>query len=607
MILRNNDIFVFQNELSDDVLTSGLVHEIDAKVTARGRQKRVAFPHMLLMNYLAAWYLCKQNILENLYQAFPTWKIVKKHEELVRVCCGLMKGKEEVITHLVEVCKEAIKEGNWIYGDSYPTLTDDEHMMSFQNECGIEKPYFVVYPPCCEVPAFRRLPGVYDPAHGRSLSEVLNTAKIVEITDLSLTGENGELTLPCNADIVIYLNRDINYSAHAEHLESDFISTLSALKMHVALRTSRDHIMAITVGPGYICQNVSSLLPSSSLVNLCCSLQEDVVKSLAKMPHLTHLALCRNATQVSSLSSHADLFANAVKAWKGKSKLKELDLDNNDLPMSVCRPLLAAIAANCPCLEVLDMGHNTLHGCLAGFMQNPPPALRAMDLQSTDLQAEDMQSLAAAATAGKLQHLEILNLGNNSMSGCLTGFLQNPPAQLKQFSLSGTRPSPEDIESLTAAVKAGKLQHLEALNLGNYNLDKCETEVLPLVHALQTTLGDRKLFLNLCGCYTITMPIDKQLAAEYLEATPQELKDYMAELFDMANESDRIQTDLQNLQQTFPSLKQHFQSFEQRCQSFDQYNQRLLERCKGLLKTVRYITRCHQVSTSPSGGWHLYK
>ena len=334
-------LLTFQNELSEDVLTSGLVHEIDAKVTARGRQKRVTFPHKLLMDYLAAWYLCHDNIQENLRQAFPTWDDVRKHEEVMRVCCGLMKGREDVIMHLVNLCKERIKEGKWIHSGLYGLSHDYEFMVRLQNECGIKNPHFVVYP-----------------LHGHSLSQVINTAKLVIVHNLDY--EVYEPTLPCYADIAI--DPDDRWDPRAMKTSGDMRT----------LQRYRDHIIAIDLKhwPCDVMEHVGSLLPSSSLACLYmydCYVPKEVINSLAHMPGLMYLEIS-GGTFPHDDDDDDDSLVAAVNGWNGQSKLRVLNLWSNHLPPSVCRPLLLAIAANCPCLEQLEISYNTLSGCLAGFL-----------------------------------------------------------------------------------------------------------------------------------------------------------------------------------------------------------------------------------------------
>ncbi len=219
-------------------MTSGLVHEIDAKVTLKGRQKRVTFPHKLFMDYLAAWYICSLNIEQSLKQAFPTWNDVVKHKEVVRACCRLMKGRDEVIMHFINVLK---LDNRWHHVDT---------LLSYQNECGLQTAYIVKFP-----------------SHGLPLSKVLNSAKLVVIE--KLTDEGNDDDLPCNADIAINIRGN-------SALNSGFMRTL---------QRHRDHIITIYLRHGSqdVMEQMSTLLPSSSLGCLHmtqCYIPEKVVNRL---------------------------------------------------------------------------------------------------------------------------------------------------------------------------------------------------------------------------------------------------------------------------------------------------------------------------------------
>ncbi len=362
-------------------MASGLVRQIDAKVTVRGRKKRFAFPHKLFMDYLAAWHLSSsQNFQEIAKQIFPTWADIKNHEEIVKACCGLMKAGE-IRQHIINVLKSEQK----ILYDNFSFVLAYDTMSCIQKECGIQIPDLELYPSC-----------------GRSLSEVLNTAKLAVITKLT-DGECDDNALPCNADIAI----NLAYGLDAK--------TLSKSGNFRLLQKNRDHIIGINMkfytGPEGM-ERICSLLASSSLRHLSltnCYLPKAVVLGLSHMPRLTFLELCAsNRIGKDSLTSYGDLWVAAIKAWNGQSKLQVLKLCGNVLSTPVCNPLLIAIAANCPDLKHLDMRFNNLNGCLAGFLENPPPALSELYLDSTWLKTEDLEHLTAAFTAGKLQCLELL-------------------------------------------------------------------------------------------------------------------------------------------------------------------------------------------------------
>ncbi len=425
-------------------MSSGLVHEIDAMVTVKGRQKRVTFAHKLFMDYLAACYICRptQNINKSLKQAFPTWDDVAKYQEIVRACCGLMKGREEVIMQILNVLKTELKQDSYTY---YHTMS------SLQNECGLQTTYFVRYPSC-----------------GYPLSQILNTAKLVVIEDL--TGEEDDDALPCNADIVINVGG----------LCEEKVTSPENSRVMRTLQRHRDNVISIHLRSGShdVMEQMSSLLASSveSLIISYCYLAPEVVNSLSQMSKLAYLEIYASQPRFvqNTLALHGDLLVAAINAWKGHSRLQVLYLRDNHLPVSVCRPLLVAIAVNCPCLQELDMKCNTLSGCLAGFLQNPPSALRKLGLHMTDLHTDDMESLAAAFKARKLLHLEALDIMGNSLSGGAMIVL---------------------LTGMTAAVTAGKLQNLKVLHLTKTKLS--EAALTPLLHALLNAMGDRKLKLCL--------------------------------------------------------------------------------------------------------------
>ena len=361
-------------------------------MTVGGRQKRVTFPHKLFMDYLAAWYLCnaEQNIQRSLRVAFKKWHDVRKHEQVVRACCGLMKGREEVIKYIVLLFLKRLAGEQWY--DDYRNLRQEEYgiLSSLQAECGKINPYFAVYP-----------------SNGRPLSQMLNSAKLVVINEL--TGGNYDPTLPCNADIVLDLIPGLKLTALAKS------GDIKTLKKH------KDHIIAmyIILVDQDVMEYMSTLLPSSSLGTLQITIghmTREVVNSLAQMPNLMSLELVPSKPEEKSLAVHGDVLVAAIQAWNGNSKLMMLDISMSLLPASMCRPLLVAIAANCPLLMQLAMSFNALSGCLAGFLENPPPLLSKLVLDNTKLLREDLESLTAVITAGKLNHLQILDIHSNELS-----------------------------------------------------------------------------------------------------------------------------------------------------------------------------------------------
>ena len=308
-----------------------------------------------------------------------------RHWEVVQVCCALMKGSEEVISYIVHVAKEEIiNGGGWVQTHSA--------ISCLQKECGLQKPLFVVYPSCCH-----------------TLAEVLNTAKLVAIEDLTDTGEECDLTLPCNADIVIDCQKGLD------------VTEVRMDEVMKTLHRYRDHIISIEVGnwSHEAMKHLSLLFPLPSLSVLSmyeCYIPKEVVCNLAQMHQLTYLKLEASSDDDNDdLASHGDLLVAAIQAWNGQSKLKVVILSSK-LPGSVYRPLLAAIAANCPCLQNFNVMNVTLSGCLVQFLRNPPPALKGLFLMNTHLLADDIDSLTTAVTSRRLEHLERVDLRGSNLS-----------------------------------------------------------------------------------------------------------------------------------------------------------------------------------------------
>ena len=119
-------------------------------------------------------------------------------------------------------------------------------------------------------------------------------------------------------------------------------------------------------------------------------------------------------------------------------------------------------------------------------------------------------------------------MSENTLSGCLAGFLQNPPPVLRKLNLMGTHLQTEDMESLTAAVTAGKLQHLEEMILLDHHLS--HAALVQLLHALLKTFGDRKLTFTIIYDYhgitqgIIIIPSEHTLFYNYLQQIEQELR-----------------------------------------------------------------------------------
>ncbi len=237
------------------------------------------------------------------------------------------------------------------------------------------------------------------------LSEVIHSAQLVYVKDLKdqqgIDGQSCDATL--HADIVLDLSSPIR----------------NPMKMGGSLRTlqkCKPQILGIRLAlfdPVTVNQ-VCSLLPSSSLsaFHMMIGVSKEVVEVLSEMPQLTDLAFNMIWPRHEGIEGLRGL-KDVVISWRGQSRLRTLNLSVNHLPSRICKPLLRAVAANCRDLEEVQLNFNDLAGCLVGFLQDPPPQLRRLEVNRTGLTRNDVKSLTAAFREGKLQKLYLLNIQDN--------------------------------------------------------------------------------------------------------------------------------------------------------------------------------------------------
>ena len=405
--------YTFQADIiaeSETILKLGLLFAKDAELTPQGIPEVMTFQHKLFMEYIAAVYLSEQTKQnpEYIKSVFPTWKDIEKHSEIFKFTCGLLKdtGADHIVDHAVECSKQYCLEQ--LEGGKFLSFFKNDRMFStldaIQREAGITNANCGVFP-------------LHQQLH--SMSTVPSGAQFVVIKDLILKEE--DLSVLAASDIVVSLVGDFpNFQKMSwnSHKMSGTIQTL---------QKCRENILAIQM---FLCENelvsgIASLMPATRLAQLhieSCYLSPENISTLKGMPQLIYLSL----QEIDNLAPQGHHLVAAIQAWKGQSRLKKLDLLGNNLPASVCKPLLAAVAANCRRLEEIQLFRNTLTGFLAIFLQDPPSALTELWMNNTGLQAEDIESLAAALAEGKMQQLIVLDIRGNNLSETDASVLLHP-------------------------------------------------------------------------------------------------------------------------------------------------------------------------------------
>ena len=134
-----------------------------------------------------------------------------------------------------------------------------------------------------------------------------------------------------------------------------------------------------------------------------------------------------------------------------------------------------------PALIHLDISHNCLTGQINNLLYNPASpgycSLQGLNLSSGQLNKADLQSLGHAMSNWKAGKLRSLHLIENQLTGLIEGLFTGASFPfVGLLDLQHTQLNKKDIDSLSRAVKEGKLPHLRKLFLYGNNLSGMEME-----------------------------------------------------------------------------------------------------------------------------------
>ena len=163
--------------------------------------------------------------------------------------------------------------------------------------------------------------------------------------------------------------------------------------------------------------------------------------------------------------------ANTGTALAGMKSLKEFYAQNCRMSAETSMEVLNGLA-NCRELEDLRLAVNSLTGCMQLlFSPNEEsrfPALKRLWLNGTWLNEGDVEVLSDALRSKKPPHLNHLDL-SYKLTGIVNRLLDgsNHPGfpSLVNLSLSHTNLANQDLQSITEAVRQGRIPLLEKLDL----------------------------------------------------------------------------------------------------------------------------------------------
>ena len=218
--------------------------------------------------------------------------------------------------------------------------------------------------------------------------------------------------------------------------------------------------------------------------NMTSEVAEDLAEVIISNPCLEHLGLANN-----------DLKSSAVvvlQALQGVTKLKTLDLNNNNMTSEVAEDLAGVIKSN-PCLEQLGLANNDLQSSADVVLKalQSVTKLKTLNLGNNNMTSEVAEDLAEVIKSNPC--LEQLGLANNDLQSTADVVLQalQGVTKLKTLGLSNNNMTSKVAEDLAGVIKSNSC--LEQLLLANNDLKSSAVVVL---QALQGVTKLKTLDLN---------------------------------------------------------------------------------------------------------------
>ncbi len=464
----------------------------------------LSFPHKIIHEYTASCYLV-QKIKKNrkiLGKLFPTWKDIKRHEEVYNFCIGCSSDAEQASVFTTHFCAVLSKEmmGNvkrCLYTLCHSGIYRiDTHANQYEeNEAHSDKAELTqvfsaicrearAHGNTCTNPVCNEYIHVYpacrntDPTH-------ISKSKLIVFTDIVNTphnscnssgasdnrtdqckkddkclvifgDNNNQQALSrinnamsyCNATHVYIKGCNVEHSVNAsidQHVNNLFIQCLQSLCM-------KDCIL-----PGIVWDEISRCLAGSKAMKSvwmydCTGVTEYMITCTASFTTLTELLL-RNC--------------------KLSSEMCEV----------ICRKLKHLIHLEWLNLGLNPVGEHVTHITAAITAWGPAARLRGLYLYNCKLPADRIPALLSAVTQC-CPLLQRLVIGGNNIGGCLPSFMATAPASLQYLGVINCNLQPDDVASITTAFTHNTLPQLWLLYMRDNSLT--DDVVEPLLKAANT-------------------------------------------------------------------------------------------------------------------------
>ena len=461
----------------------------------------LSFPHKIIHEYIAACYLVREIAKNNeiLKQLFPTWKYIKRHEEVYTFCIGCSLDARQasvLISHFCDLLSERMVEN-----------------------------VAIGLPQLCHSGIYKIDTIVNKIEEDQGFSDITELAQVFSSVRREASGHKDTCTNPvCNEYIHLYpycRNMDPTHIGNCKLII--FTETVpSALHLLGAVKNVTDQHKKgkqclVIFGDNNSEHDVTSISHAVSLCNVInvymknCRIENSVngdnFQNLKNIftPSLETLCMkhCKlpdafwdrigsgfagsEAMERVRLDDCTGVTEYLLTCIASCTKLTRLRLSKSNMSGEMCRVLCRQLIhlthLNQVELAKEHVGEHVRHITAAIIAWGPAAPLRRLHLQWCELPTGLVPALLSAVNQ-YCPLLDSLAINGNNIGGCLSSFMAAAPAYMAHLHVSNCNLQPKDVASITTALIHNRLPGLNSLFIGDNSLT--DSVVEPLLQAANT-------------------------------------------------------------------------------------------------------------------------
>ena len=210
-----------------------------------------------------------------------------------------------------------------------------------------------------------------------------------------------------------------------------------------------------------------------------------VIQELNGCDRLRYLCLFRNTALIPvqfSAHEHSNWMKGIGNALATMKSLRNISLRGTFNTSEVGHEVMSGLC-HCRLLKSMDLRETNLTGCLEDFLggdhKRQFPSLENINFRNTKLGPDDIKCIFQALQDNRLPSVKQLDLSSNTLTNCLgilTEYSRLPC--LEELNLLRTELSRSDFKDISRALYGNKLPSLKYLNLGYNTLTGCMKHML---------------------------------------------------------------------------------------------------------------------------------